>query len=49
MGRLERFDARPGGSYRMVLTYSGASGAPGKATAEADIVGAPSHLPREAS
>ena len=41
MGRLERFDARPGGSYRMVLTDSDASGAPGKATAEADIVGAP--------
>ncbi len=37
-GRFERFDARPGGSYRMVLTYSGASGAPGKATAESDIV-----------
>ena len=37
-GRFERFDARPGGSYRMVLTYSDASGAPGKATAESDIV-----------
>jgi uncharacterized protein YndB with AHSA1/START domain len=37
-GRFERFDARPGGSYRMVLTYSNASGAPGKATAESDIV-----------
>jgi uncharacterized protein YndB with AHSA1/START domain len=37
-GRLERFDARPGGSYRMVLTYSDASGAPGKATADSDIV-----------
>src|SRR6185437_16656166 len=36
--RFERFDARPGGSYRMVLTYSDASGAPGKATAESDIV-----------
>ena len=36
-GRFERFDARPGGSYRMVLTYSGASGAPGKASADADI------------
>jgi uncharacterized protein YndB with AHSA1/START domain len=31
-GRFERFDARPGGSYRMVLTYSDASGAPGKAS-----------------
>jgi len=37
-GRFERFDARPGGSYRMVLTYADASGAPGKATAESDIV-----------
>ena len=37
-GRFERFDARPGGSYRMVLTYSDASGAPGKATAESNIV-----------
>jgi uncharacterized protein YndB with AHSA1/START domain len=38
IGRFERFDARPGGSYRMVLTYSDASGAPGKATADSDIV-----------
>ena len=37
-GRFERFDARPGGSYRMVLTYSDRSGAPGKATADSDIV-----------
>jgi uncharacterized protein YndB with AHSA1/START domain len=37
-GRFDRFDPRPGGSYRMVLTYSDASGAPGKATAESDIV-----------
>jgi uncharacterized protein YndB with AHSA1/START domain len=37
-GRFERFDARPGGSYRMVLTYSGASRAPGKATSDSDIV-----------
>src|SRR5215469_231489 len=37
-GRFEWFDARPGGSYRMVLTYRDASGAPGKATAESDIV-----------
>ena len=37
-GRFERFDARPGGSYRMVLTYPDASGAPGKASADADIV-----------
>jgi uncharacterized protein YndB with AHSA1/START domain len=38
IGRFERFDARPGGSYRMVLTYSDASGAPGKASADSDIV-----------
>jgi uncharacterized protein YndB with AHSA1/START domain len=37
-GRFERFDARPGGSYRLVLTYSGASGARGKATADSDVV-----------
>jgi uncharacterized protein YndB with AHSA1/START domain len=37
-GRFERFDARPGGSYRMVLTYSDASGAPGKASTDSDIV-----------
>jgi uncharacterized protein YndB with AHSA1/START domain len=37
-GRFERFDARPGGSYRMVLTYADASGAPSKATADSDIV-----------
>src|SRR5512133_1478055 len=38
IGRFERFDARPGGSYRMVLTYPDASGAPGKATTDSDIV-----------
>src|SRR5207237_5698188 len=37
-GRFERFDARPGGSYRMVLTYANASTARGKATADSDIV-----------
>jgi uncharacterized protein YndB with AHSA1/START domain len=37
-GTFERFDPRPGGSYRMVLTYADASVAPGKATAETDIV-----------
>ena len=36
--KFERFDARPGGSYRMVLTYADAVGAPGKATADSDIV-----------
>src|SRR5215207_1878290 len=37
-GRFERFDLRPGGSYRMVLTYADASGSPGKATAGSDVV-----------
>jgi uncharacterized protein YndB with AHSA1/START domain len=36
--RFERFDARPGGSYRMVLTYDDATAAPGKASADSDIV-----------
>ena len=35
---FERFDERPGGSYRMVLTYSDASTAPGKSTAGSDVV-----------
>jgi uncharacterized protein YndB with AHSA1/START domain len=39
-GRFERFDARPGGSYRLVLTYADAATARGKATADADIVDA---------
>src|SRR5205085_3947279 len=37
-GRFERFDARPGGSYRLVLAYADASTARGKATADSDIV-----------
>jgi uncharacterized protein YndB with AHSA1/START domain len=36
--RFEEFDVRPGGSYRMVLTYQDATSAPGKATTDADIV-----------
>ena len=36
--RFERFDARPGGSYRMVLTYADPSTASGKASADSDIV-----------
>ncbi len=36
--RLEHFDARAGGGYRMVLTYADAAGAPGKATADSDVV-----------
>ena len=35
---FEHFDPRSGGSYRLVLTYDDASGAPGKATADADII-----------
>src|SRR5690242_3539581 len=37
-GRFEWFDAQPGGSYRLVLTYSNTSGTPGKATADSDVV-----------
>ena len=37
-GRFERFDLRPGGSYRLVLTYEDASSAPGKSTADSDVV-----------
>jgi uncharacterized protein YndB with AHSA1/START domain len=36
--RFERFDPRPGGSYRLVLTYADASRAAGKATDDSDIV-----------
>ena len=36
--RFERFDPRPGGSYRLVLTYLDASRSQGKATADSDIV-----------
>src|SRR3954454_2572035 len=37
-GRFEHFDARPGGSYRFVLTYADASHSPGKSTVDSDIV-----------
>lgn len=36
-GWFERFDARPGGSYRLVLTYLDGGGA-GKASTDSDIV-----------
>lgn len=36
-GRFERFDLRDGGSYRLVLAYDDASGAPGKTDAESDV------------
>lgn len=37
-GRFEEFDPRPGGSYRLILTYDDPAGAPGKATADSDVV-----------
>jgi uncharacterized protein YndB with AHSA1/START domain len=37
-GVIEDFDARPGGSYRMVLTHPDASGLLGKSTPNTDIV-----------
>ena len=36
-GRFERFDMREGGSYRLVLTYDDASGAPGKTSTDSDV------------
>lgn len=36
--RIERFEPHPGGSYRMILTYDDPAGAPGKASADSDIV-----------
>lgn len=35
---FERWDLRPGGSYRLVLTYADSSLGTGKATADTDIV-----------
>jgi uncharacterized protein YndB with AHSA1/START domain len=35
---FERYDARPGGGYRMVLTYLDSDGSPGKSTSDSDIV-----------
>ena len=37
-GRFERFDLRPGGSYRMVLSYADPSAAAGKSSADSDVV-----------
>lgn len=37
-GRLDWLDLRPGGGYRMTLTYDDPSGAPGKSTAASDTV-----------
>jgi uncharacterized protein YndB with AHSA1/START domain len=36
--RFERFDPTPGGSYRLVLTHADPTSAPGKTTADADVV-----------
>jgi uncharacterized protein YndB with AHSA1/START domain len=38
VGRFERFDLRPGGSYRLVLTYAEGSGEAGKTGAGSDVV-----------
>jgi uncharacterized protein YndB with AHSA1/START domain len=37
-GRFERFDATPGGSYRLVLTYTDRTDARGKSSADSDVV-----------
>lgn len=37
-GRFDRFEPRPGGTYRLVLTYDDAPDGAGKATADSDIV-----------
>ncbi len=39
-GSFEWFDARPGGSYRLTLTYDSADDAVGKTTADSDVVDA---------
>jgi uncharacterized protein YndB with AHSA1/START domain len=38
IGRFEHFDVRPGGSYRLVLTYADASTSRGKTTSDSDVV-----------
>ena len=35
---FERFDPRPGGSYRLILTYDDPTDVPGKSSAASDIV-----------
>jgi uncharacterized protein YndB with AHSA1/START domain len=37
-GRLEWFEPRAGGGYRLVLTHRDATGAPGKTTGDTDVV-----------
>jgi uncharacterized protein YndB with AHSA1/START domain len=39
-GRFEHFDARSGGSYRLVLTYEDRAAATGKTTEASDVVDA---------
>jgi Activator of Hsp90 ATPase homolog 1-like protein len=38
LGRIERWDPRPGGGFRMELTYLDSSGSPGKASDATDVV-----------
>lgn len=37
-GRIERWDARPGGGFRMVLSYLDPTGSPGKTSDATDVV-----------
>ncbi|HEY0637043.1 MAG TPA: SRPBCC family protein [Pseudonocardiaceae bacterium] len=37
-GRIEHWDLRPGGGFRMVLTYLDPTGAPGKSSDATDVV-----------
>lgn len=37
-GRVERWDPRPGGGFRMVLTHLDAAGSPGKSSDTTDVV-----------
>src|SRR5436190_13855375 len=37
-GRVERWDPRPGGGFRMVLTYLDPTDSPGKSSAAEDVV-----------
>ncbi|MFI6304348.1 SRPBCC family protein [Amycolatopsis thailandensis] len=48
-GRIEHWDPRPGGGFRMTLTYLDASAAPGKSSDATDVVevGFADLVPRE--
>ena len=37
VGKIERFDPRPGGGFRMELTYLDAANSPGKTAASRDV------------